>query len=104
MSEHYAQFAGRSERELMLATAELRRRHQRHAQQLAITARKLADFLASVEAEEVLLRQRLRDAEGRVTIAQDGHRRRRSIARTIPADDGLDPVTVPRRAEPDPRP
>lgn len=69
-SEHYAQLAGHSERELMLATVELRRRHQRHAQQLAITARKLADFLASLEAEEVLLEQRLRDAEAKDVLAQ----------------------------------
>jgi putative transposase len=63
ISEHYARFAGRSERELLQASAELRRRHQRHRQRLALTARQLADFLASVEAEEVLLEQRLRDAE-----------------------------------------
>jgi hypothetical protein len=60
--EHHASFAGRSTREIQLASAELRRRNQRHAQQLTITARRLADFLASVEAEEVLLEQRLRDA------------------------------------------
>jgi putative transposase len=71
ISEHYAQLAGHSQRELMLATAELRRRQQRHGQQLAVTARKLADFLASVEAEEVLLQQRLRDAEAREILARD---------------------------------
>ncbi len=62
LSEHHARFAGRSEREIRLASAELRRRHQRHGRQLPITARKLADFLASLEAEEVLLEQRRRDA------------------------------------------
>jgi len=71
VSEHYAQLAGHSQRELMLATAELRRRQQRHGQQLAVTARKLADFLASVEAEEVLLQQRLRDAEAREILARN---------------------------------
>ena len=65
ISEHHASFAGRSEREILLATAELRRRLQRHGQQLPITARKLADFLDSLQAEEVLLEQRLRDAEAR---------------------------------------
>lgn len=65
ISEHYAHFAGRSEREMMLATAELRKRNQRHGQQFSITARRLADFLASLEAEELLLEQRLRDAEVR---------------------------------------
>ncbi len=63
ISEHHARFAGRSEREVQLASAELRRRQQRHGQRLPITARLLADFLASLEAEEVVLEQRLRDAE-----------------------------------------
>jgi hypothetical protein len=65
ISEYHAAFTGRSEREIQLATAELRRRRQRHGQQLRITARALADFLVSLEAEEVLLEQRLRDAEAR---------------------------------------
>lgn len=69
ISEHYARFAGRSEREMMLATAELRKRNQRHTRQFAITARRLADFLASLEAEEALLEQRLRDAEARDVLA-----------------------------------
>jgi putative transposase len=69
ISEHYARLAGRSEREVMLATAELRRRNQCHGQRFSITARKLADFLGSVEAEEALLEQRLRDAEAKDVLA-----------------------------------
>ena len=65
ISEQHSRLAGRSEREIQLATAELRRRQTRHGQQLTVTARKLADFLASLEAEETLLEQRLRDAETR---------------------------------------
>lgn len=68
LSEHYAIFAGRSEREIQLATAELRKRNQLHGQRLTITARKLADFLTSLEAEELLLEQRLRDAEARAML------------------------------------
>lgn len=68
LSEHYAIFAGRSEREIQLATAELRKRKQLHGQRLTITARKLADFLTSLEAEEFLLEQRLRDTEARVML------------------------------------
>lgn len=70
ISEYYAQFVGRSEREVQLATVELRRRQQCHAQRLAITARKLANFLVSVEAEETLLEQRLRDAAVREVRAR----------------------------------
>jgi len=65
LSEHYSIFAGRSEREIQLATAELRKQDQLHGQQFTITARKLADFLTSLEAEELLLQQRLRDTEAR---------------------------------------
>lgn len=69
LSEHYAIFAGRSEREIQLATTELQKRNQLHGQQFTITARKLADFLTSLEAEEILLEQRLRDAEAREMLA-----------------------------------
>jgi transposase InsO family protein len=65
LSEHYAIFSRRSEREIQLATAELRKRNQLHGQQFTLTARKLADFLSSLEAEELLLEQRLRDTETR---------------------------------------
>lgn len=61
ISEQYARFAGRSEREIQLASAELRRRQSQQAQRLPLRARQLAEFLVSLDAEEVLLEQRLRD-------------------------------------------
>ncbi len=64
-SEYYSVFHGRSEKELMIATKELRALKASHSQQFSVSAKKLADFLESVEAEEVILVQRLRDAEGR---------------------------------------
>jgi transposase InsO family protein len=64
-SEHYVRFQRRTERELMIAAAELRRRNQQHGKRLVITAHRLASFLSSVEAEELTLKQRLRDAEAR---------------------------------------
>jgi putative transposase len=65
---------GKSERELMLATTELRRRAQQHAGQFTVTAKKLADFLASVESEETLRAQRLQDREAKsvLTIFEGG--------------------------------
>jgi hypothetical protein len=63
VSEYYHVFHDRSERELMMATAELRRRHQNHQKRLTITAGKLASFLKEVEKDEALLMQRRRDAE-----------------------------------------
>jgi len=52
---------------LMLASKELLRQRQHHSQGIAITARKLADFLQTVENDEVLLTQRLRDQEMEAT-------------------------------------
>ena len=63
ISEYYSLLHGHSEREVKLATAELRKRAQEHARRTAITAKRLADFLASVEAEEALWAQRLKDRE-----------------------------------------
>jgi hypothetical protein len=62
-SEYYALFRGRSEREIMLATQELRRQRQMLERGGALSAKKLGDFLRSVEAEELLLNQRLRDQQ-----------------------------------------
>jgi putative transposase len=63
ISQYYAEFQGRSEKELKLASAELRKRQQNHAQQSQVSAKKLAEFLASVEAQEALLEQRSYDSE-----------------------------------------
>jgi hypothetical protein len=55
---------GRSEKEIMLASKEVRRRSQLHSRErFTLTARKLADFLESAEAKEKCLLQRLRDRE-----------------------------------------
>lgn len=62
-SEYYTVLYGHSEKELMVASNELRRRQQSHSQGLVITAKKLAGFLQSVEADELLMAQRLRDHE-----------------------------------------
>ena len=71
-SEHYAALQGRSEKEIMLASKEVRRRSQLHSRErFTLTARKLADFLGSAEAEEKCLLQRLRDRESK-SIRQNG--------------------------------
>jgi putative transposase len=66
-SEYYTVLHGHSEKELMIASNELRRRQQSHSQGLVITAKKLAGFLQSVEADELLMAQRLRDREAQAT-------------------------------------
>lgn len=63
-SEYYSALRGRSEREIMLATAELRKRQRLHsAQKFTVTAKALASFLIAVDDQEELLQQRNRDRE-----------------------------------------
>ena len=64
ISEHYGTLHGKSEREIMLATAELRRRAQQHTAQFTVTAKKLAAFLA--------MRRRLLSTQ-RAPIGSAGH-------------------------------
>lgn len=63
ISEYYAHFRGRSEKEIQHASEELRRRQKNHARNYKIRAKQLGQFLASTEAQEVLLEQRLRDGQ-----------------------------------------
>ena len=57
---------------MLLATTELRKRRQAHAKHTSITAKRLAEFLASAETHEVVLTQRLQDAELQDVFAQMG--------------------------------
>ncbi len=69
ISQHYASFQGRSEREIQIASEELRKRNRRHGQQFTVSAAQLAEFITSVESVEALLPQRLRDYESRAVFA-----------------------------------
>ena len=93
-SEHFSSFRGRSEREMMIATAELRKRSQDHSREFQVTARRLADFVASVEAEESLLIQRLQDAAARRIRQAD----------VEPSDRPEKAVSSPSQSEPDATP
>jgi hypothetical protein len=93
ISEHYSSLRGKSERELLLATTELRRRAQQHAGQFTVTARKLADFLTSVQSEEALHAQRLQDREAksvRMTIEDLAHPERGETTLTVDQQDVSD--------------
>ena len=63
ISQYYSEFQGHSEREIKLATTELRKRQRKNNKQSKISAKKLAEFISSIEAEEILLEQRLHDTE-----------------------------------------
>jgi putative transposase len=84
ISEYYFQFKGHSERELLLATTELRKRLQEQAKKQAVTAKRLGEFLASAEAHEVLLAQRQRDAEARDVLAQMGGYQTEQLTEQLP--------------------
>lgn len=63
ISQYYADFQGHTEKELKLASSELRKRNQNHTKNNKISAKKLANFLASAEAQEALFKQRTNDLE-----------------------------------------
>lgn len=95
-SEHYVLFQGRSEKEIMLASHELRRIRQCHSHEFKVTAAKLAEFLESVEAEEALLEQRLSDHESRHLHSAD------SVSVNPPVAASSPTSTVTPRAQPTP--
>jgi len=70
-SEYYATFQS-PERELQLATEVLHKRRKNHSDQTGVTAKKLAEFLESVENEENVLTQRLSDLETRSIYSSAG--------------------------------
>ncbi len=75
-SEYFSDFNNRTLREIQIATEELKRRMHIHGQEKTVTAVKLAQFLRSAEAQEVLLLQRLRDSEVReaLTVIEGGRK------------------------------
>ncbi len=63
ISQYYSIFQGRSEREIQLATQELRQQYKKHGQRFTITAKALAHFLEGTQTTESILLQRLKDGE-----------------------------------------
>lgn len=64
-SEHFAKFQGKSEKEIYLASAELRKQNQNRSKNFKLRAGHLGAFLSSTESQEELLAQRLRDAQSK---------------------------------------
>lgn len=63
ISEKFADFNGRTEREVALATIELENRSKQKGEKFKYKAGRLAEFLGSLDAKELLLKQRVQDAE-----------------------------------------
>lgn len=68
-SEHYSTFKGCSEKLIMLASAELRRRASMTTKDVNLNAFRLAAFLNSIENEEAILRQKGYDRELRKVLS-----------------------------------
>jgi hypothetical protein len=73
----YAILEGHTEKELLIATAELRRQAKRDGARADLSSARLAAHMSKASAHEELLRQRLRDLEGKKVLAliagQSGH-------------------------------
>ena len=95
-SEYYAVLHGHSEREVHMASEELRKRRQNHSGQFAITAKKLAEFLESVELEEEILIQRLSDLEAWTLAVQS---EAATIEPTVPGRESAPPSNIPAPAD-----
>lgn len=67
-SSYYGHFHGHSERELILATTELREQNRRSHLKTPIDAKRLADFLAKIEVHETVLLQRERTIENQAVV------------------------------------
>jgi putative transposase len=74
ISQYYSIFSGRSERELLLASLEIKQQAKLTQTPTTISAKRLADFLSNVTAHEALMLQRLRDLEGQNVLNSLGQR------------------------------
>jgi putative transposase len=93
LSQYYHVLHGHSAKELELATTVLRQQARCTHQTAAVTALRVADFLAGVQAHEHVLLQRLRDLESRAVLeALDTGGRGRAVAA---AARGPEPPALP---------
>jgi transposase InsO family protein len=72
-SDHFQVFQGRSQKELLVASKELRAQNRDRSPQYQITASKLAQAFQSVNLQESLLVQRLRARESQAVRQQTPH-------------------------------
>jgi putative transposase len=65
ISQHYSSLAGHSEKEIAIASEELRKLKSSANKQFSVTASSLAEFLNKSEQQEVILIQRMQDIEAK---------------------------------------
>ncbi|HEY7413755.1 MAG TPA: Mu transposase C-terminal domain-containing protein [Ktedonobacteraceae bacterium] len=82
---YYGQLHGHSEREVALASADVREQNRKSHVRTPIDAGRLADFLAKIEAHEAVLLQRQRDIENQVVIYRMEHQQTPGAEQPQPA-------------------
>ncbi len=101
-SQYYIDFQGHTEKELKLASSEIKKRDRNHTKNNKVSAKKLANFLASAEAQEALFQQRTRDfetqqvlqmIEGKVTPLTQ-YQNLREVEKQAPARDSSTSVPI----------
>ncbi|MBV9279858.1 MAG: DDE-type integrase/transposase/recombinase, partial [Chloroflexi bacterium] len=107
-SDYHALLHGRSERELMLIAAELRKTQRDHAAGYRVTAKQLAEFSRRADEHEQIMLQRERDAETRTVLTSIQRGQSAPTAgevRSLPSE-AAEPVVRAReeRAEPETKP
>ncbi|GAB1540691.1 hypothetical protein NUACC21_33600 [Scytonema sp. NUACC21] len=65
ISQHYSSLVGHSEREIMMASEEVRKLKSSTNKQFVVTASSLAEFLNQSEQQETVLLQRMQDLEAK---------------------------------------
>ncbi|WP_245602875.1 hypothetical protein [Gloeothece verrucosa] len=68
ISQYYSIFSGRSEKELFLASVEIKQLKKLTNISIPLSAQRLAEFLSDVQKHETLLMQRLRDLEAKMIL------------------------------------
>lgn len=84
-SQYYTTFQNCSEKELKIATEELRKQRQNHTGQAAISAKKLAAFLSDAEGRESIQQQRMKDLATSGALKLIDNPSRQSVSSTTPA-------------------
>ncbi len=94
-SPYYSTLEGHTEKELLIATQEFRRRARRDQTSASVSAARLAAFIADAHAHEDVLLQRLRDLEGKQVLEIIAHLAPASVYSAAPATLASEPSPLP---------
>ncbi len=95
ISQYYSTFNGHSEKELLLATQEIKRLAKLTRTSSTISAKRLADFISDVQEHEALLVQRLRDLEAHQVLNSLSQKPESEALPEIVVSSSLKEVTQP---------